>query len=94
MIHVIETEDKLVVTAIGGIAQTKARLVLKEVTIGLQLAAGGSQHLPKLIGVPAVFITTGCHVPAAEALNIGIVDQVTDHSTMDTAMKLALGVCS
>lgn len=29
---------------------------------------------------------------AAEALKLGIVDQVTDHNTVDTAVKFALSV--
>lgn len=35
---------------------------------------------------------TGRHVTAAEALQLGIVDQVTDHKTVDAAVKFALGV--
>lgn len=35
---------------------------------------------------------TGRHVTAAEALKLGIVDQVTDHNTVDAAVKFALGV--
>lgn len=39
----------------------QARLGLPEVTLGLLPAAGGSQRLPRLIGVPAALnlITTG-----------------------------------
>lgn len=35
---------------------------------------------------------TGRHVTAAEALQLGIVDQVTDHNTVDAAVKFALSV--
>ena len=35
---------------------------------------------------------TGRHVTAAEALQLGIVDQVTDHDTVDVAVKFALSV--
>lgn len=35
---------------------------------------------------------TGRHVTAAEALQLGIVDQVTDHNAVDTAVKFALSV--
>lgn len=34
----------------------------------------------------------GRHVTAAEALQLGIVDQVTDHNTVDAAVKFALTV--
>ncbi|XP_054471122.1 peroxisomal bifunctional enzyme [Anoplopoma fimbria] len=110
MIHAIEAANKPVVAAIEGsalggglelalgchyrIAHSKARLGLPEVTLGLLPAAGGSQRLPRLIGVPAALnlITTGRHVTAAEALQLGIVDQVTDHNTVDAAVKFALSV--
>ncbi|XP_042350079.1 peroxisomal bifunctional enzyme [Plectropomus leopardus] len=110
MIHAIEAVNKPVVAAIEGsalggglelalgchyrIAHSKARLGLPEVTLGLLPAAGGSQRLPRLIGVPAALnlITTGRHVTAAEALQLGIVDQVTDHNTVDAAVKFALSV--
>ncbi|XP_070694739.1 peroxisomal bifunctional enzyme isoform X2 [Pempheris klunzingeri] len=108
MIHTIEAAHKPVVAAIEGIAlggglelalgchyriaHSKARLGLPEVTLGLLPAAGGSQRLPRLIGVPAALnlITTGRHVTAAEALQLGIVDVVTDHNTVDAAVKFAL----
>lgn len=35
---------------------------------------------------------TGRHVTAAEALQLGIVDQVTDHNAVDEAVKFALSV--
>ncbi|XP_076602349.1 peroxisomal bifunctional enzyme [Chaetodon auriga] len=110
MIHAIEASNKPVVAAIEGsalggglelalgchyrIAHSKARLGLPEVTLGLLPAAGGSQRLPRLIGVPAALnlITTGRHVTAAEALQLGIVDQVTDQNSVDTAVKFALSV--
>lgn len=108
MIHAIEASDKPVVAAIEGIAvggglelalgchyrisHFKARLGLPEVILGLLPAAGGTQRLPRLIGVPAALdlITTGRHVTAAEALKLGIVDQVTDQNTVEVAVKFAL----
>ncbi|XP_047198672.1 peroxisomal bifunctional enzyme [Hippoglossus stenolepis] len=110
MIHAIEAAHKPVVAAIEGgafggglelalgchyrIAHSKASLGLPEVTLGLLPAAGGSQRLPRLIGVPAALdlITTGRHITAAEALQLGVVDQVTAHSTVDVAVKFALSV--
>ena len=55
---------------------------LPEVKIGLLPGAGGTQRLPRLIGaIPALeIITSGRHVPAAEALKLGIVDEIgTDY---------------
>ncbi|CAN9497833.1 unnamed protein product [Ophioblennius macclurei] len=110
MIHSIEAGAKPVVAAIEGsalggglelalgchyrVAHSKSRLGLPEVTLGLLPAAGGSQRLPRLIGVPAALdlITTGRHVTAAEALQLGLVDHVTDRNTVDAAVKFALSV--
>lgn len=76
------------------IAHTKAILGLPEVTLGLLPGAGGTQRLSRLIGVPAALtlITTGRHVTAAEALQLGIVDEVTDLNVVDAAVKFAQSV--
>ncbi|XP_061696707.1 peroxisomal bifunctional enzyme [Syngnathoides biaculeatus] len=110
MIHAIEAADKPVVAAIEGvalggglelalgchyrIAQAKAKVGLPEVTLGLLPAAGGTQRLPRLTGLPAALdlITTGRHITAAEALELSIVDRLTDHSAVDAAVKFAVSV--
>ncbi|KAM9851412.1 peroxisomal bifunctional enzyme [Aulostomus maculatus] len=76
------------------IAHCKARMGLPEVTLGLLPGAGGTQRLPRLTGIQAALdlITTGRHVTAAEALKLGIVDQVVDRNTVDAAVELALRV--
>lgn len=76
------------------IAHSKARLGLPEVTLGLMPAAGGTQRLPRLIGIPAALelITTGRHISAQEALKLGIVDQVTDENACKMAVEFALNV--
>ncbi|XP_068184977.1 peroxisomal bifunctional enzyme [Antennarius striatus] len=73
------------------IAHSKARLGLPEVTLGLLPAAAGTQRLPRLIGIPAALnlITTGRHVTAAEALQLGLVDQVIDHNIIVSAMRFS-----
>ncbi|MBN3295190.1 ECHP enzyme, partial [Amia calva] len=107
LIDDIEASEKPVVAAIEGvalggglelalgchyrIAHIKARLGLPEVTLGLLPAAGGTQRLPRLAGIPAALdlITTGRHVSAQEALKLGIVDQVTDGNARDVAVEFA-----
>jgi 3-hydroxyacyl-CoA dehydrogenase len=51
---------------------------LPEVRIGLLPGAGGTQRLPRVAGAMTALemITSGRHVPAAEALGLGIVDEV------------------
>ncbi|XP_032423319.1 peroxisomal bifunctional enzyme [Xiphophorus hellerii] len=110
MVHLIEAASKPVVAAIEGIAlggglelalschyriaHSKARLGFPEVALGLLPGAGGTQRLPRLIGVPASLdlITTGRQVTAAEARQLGIVDEVTDLNAVDAAVKFAQSV--
>ncbi|XP_077583622.1 peroxisomal bifunctional enzyme [Stigmatopora nigra] len=110
MIHAIEAANKPVVAAIEGIAlggglelalgchyrvaHSKAKVGLPEVTLGLLPAAGGTQRLPRLTGIPAALdlITTGRHISAVEALKLSIVDRLTDHNTVDAAVKFAKSV--
>ncbi|XP_062988414.1 peroxisomal bifunctional enzyme isoform X2 [Elgaria multicarinata webbii] len=69
----------------------QARVGLPEVTLGLLPGAGGTQRLPRLIGVPAALdiITTGKHVPATEALKLGILDELVEENTVEAAISLA-----
>ncbi|NXV90867.1 ECHP enzyme, partial [Calonectris borealis] len=73
------------------IAHVKAQMGLPEVTIGLLPGAEGTQRLPRLIGVPAALdiITTGRHIPATEALKLGLVDEVVEENTVEAAIHLA-----
>ncbi|MGC1496975.1 MAG: 3-hydroxyacyl-CoA dehydrogenase NAD-binding domain-containing protein [Sulfitobacter sp.] len=62
------------------IAQPSARVGLPEVHLGLLPGAGGTQRLPRLIGVEHALdaITSGRHIKAAEALAMGIIDQIKE----------------
>ncbi|XP_062438705.1 peroxisomal bifunctional enzyme [Rhea pennata] len=73
------------------VAHVQARMGLPEVTIGLLPGAEGTQRLPRLIGIPAALdiITTGRHVPATEALKLGMVDEVVEDNTAEAAIHLA-----
>ena len=90
-------------TALGGglelalachyrIAIPSARLGLPEVKLGLLPGAGGTQRLPRVIGVAAALsmIVTGDPVMAARALEIGLLDRVAQEgSLVDEALILA-----
>ena len=56
----------------------KTVLALPEVQIGLTPGAGGSQRLPRLIGVRAALdmILTGKNIRAKKAMQIGLVDEL------------------
>ncbi len=67
---------------------------LPEVRIGIVPGAGGTQRLPRLAGplVAPEMITSGRHVPADEAMTLGLVDEVaTDlrHAAVARARALA-----
>jgi 3-hydroxyacyl-CoA dehydrogenase len=76
-------------TALGGglelamgcharIAEPTAAMGLPEVTLGLIPGAGGTQRLPRLIGVEEALrvIVEGKPVPAPEALRLGLIDAI------------------
>jgi 3-hydroxyacyl-CoA dehydrogenase len=62
------------------IAVRSAKIGLPEVLIGVIPGGGGTQRLPRLIGVEAALeiIATGKHLPAQEAFELGILDAVID----------------
>lgn len=103
----IEASPLLVVsalhgTALGGgleialgshyrIAVPSARVGLPEVLIGVMPGAGGTQRLPRLIGVEKSIevITSGRQIGAAEALELGILDRVEDGAPRDIGLTYA-----
>src|SRR5512141_416731 len=62
----------------------KTVLALPEVQIGLIPGAGGSQRLPRLIGVRAALdmILTGKNIRAKKALQIGLIDEMVHPSIL------------
>lgn len=72
----------------------KARFGLPEVKLGLVPGYGGTQRLPKLIGVPRALevMMTGRNIEAQEALTIGLVNRIVVEAdplreTMDYARQ-------
>jgi enoyl-CoA hydratase/carnithine racemase len=57
-----------------------ARIGLPEVGLGIIPGSGGTQRLPRTVGLPKArdLVYSGRHVDAAEALEIGLVDRVAD----------------
>ncbi len=62
------------------VAVPEAKVGLPEVLIGIIPGGGGTQRLPRLIGPKAALdmIVTGRHVPAPEAKDLGIIDDIVD----------------
>lgn len=72
------------------IASTKAALGLPEVSLGLIPGYGGTQRLTQLVGRAKAleYIMTGRQVKADEAFEVGLVNQVTEHSAVDEAKSM------
>ena len=104
----IETGPKPVIAAINGnclggglemamachyrIAAKGVNLGQPEVQIGLIPGAGGTQRLPRLIGLPSAMemITTGQPIKAEKAKDKGLVDEVTaPEELLEAAIKAA-----
>ena len=62
------------------IADNKAFVGLPEVNLGLLPGGGGTQRLPRLAGPAEALkmMLTGAHIPAKKALDLGIVDKISD----------------
>ncbi len=73
------------------IASTRAAVGLPEILLGIIPGAGGTQRLPRLIGAAAArrLILTGRHVPAEEALGLGILDEVVAPEELDALVQQA-----
>ncbi len=108
VVNVIEKSAKPVVaaihgTALGGglelamgchfrVAAQSAACGLPEVKLGLLPGAGGTQRLPRLVGVSKALdmMTSGESIGAAEAMNLGLFDEIVpDHVLLDRAVALA-----
>ena len=108
LVDTIEASAKPVVAAIHGmalggglevalgahyrIATPTAKLGLPEVTLGLLPGAGGTQRLPRLVGVEAALgmIVSGAPIPADKAAEIGLVDQlVAEDQLAEAAIAFA-----
>ena len=105
VIAAVEALDKPVVAAIHGTAlgggfelalgchyrvmDKNAVVGLPEVTLGIIPGAGGTQRLPRLIGMTAAIdmITSGRRVDAAEALKLGMADAIADDDLLASVRK-------
>jgi 3-hydroxyacyl-CoA dehydrogenase len=97
---IIENGGKPVVaaihgTALGGglelalicnyrVAVPSAKVGLPEVNLGLLPGAGGTQRLPRIVGVEVALdlITTGRPIGAKEALKLGVVDSLAEEGKL------------
>jgi 3-hydroxyacyl-CoA dehydrogenase len=107
VVNAIEASPKPVVaavhgTALGGgfelalgaharIASSDAQFGLPEVKLGIIPGAGGTQRLPRLVGVPAAMeiAASGRRLSAAEAVKLAVVERIATGDLVDEAKTLA-----
>ncbi len=107
LLDTIEASAKLVVaaihgTALGGGFETalsahyrcaiaSAKIGLPEVKLGLIPGAGGTQRVPRLVGVKASLdlITAGAPIGAAQAREMGLIDKIVDGDLRQSAIAWA-----
>ena len=68
------------------IADVNAFVGLPEVNLGLLPGGGGTQRLPRLTGPSEALkmMLSGSHVPAKKALNMGILDEISENVVEDS----------
>jgi 3-hydroxyacyl-CoA dehydrogenase len=109
-IHAVEGSVKPIVAAIHGtafggglevalgchyrVAVPGAKIGLPEVKLGLLPGAGGTQRLPRLIGIEAALgiIVSGDPVPATQAAKSGVIDKIIEGDLLEGAMDYARGL--
>lgn len=107
VIGALEISSKPVVaaihgTALGGgletalgchyrVASKSAKVGLPEVKLGILPGAGGTQRLPRVVGVPMALemITSGTPIGAKKALEVGLIDEIAGDDLKASAMAFA-----
>jgi len=106
-IDAIENSPKPIVAAIHGtafggglesalachyrVAVATAQVGLPEVKLGILPGAGGTQRLPRLIGIEAALniIVSGDPVPATQAAKVGVIDKIVEGDLLEGAIAFA-----
>ena len=107
VIRAIEDSPKPIIAAIHGsalgggfevalgchfrIAESRAKVGLPEVTLGLLPGAGGTQRLPRLIGIKAALdmIISGRPITAQRAFELGAIDEIASGELVNAAVTIA-----
>ncbi len=89
-------------TALGGgvelalachyrVATPDAKVGFPEVGLGILPGAGGTQRLPRLVGVRAALemIVGGAPIPASRAMELGLLDELIEGDLLSGALKFA-----
>ena len=73
------------------VAAPDTRLGLPEIKLGLIPGAGGTQRLPRLVGVEKALdmILSGNPIPAKDALSVGLIDEIVEGDLIAGAVAFA-----
>ncbi len=73
------------------LATPRAKFGLPEIKLGLVPGYGGTQRLPRLVGMSAALeiMMSGRMVPAEEALRLGLANRIVDGDAIDAAVEYA-----
>jgi 3-hydroxyacyl-CoA dehydrogenase len=111
-INAVESSVKPIVAAIHGtafggglevalgcqyrVAIAGAKIGLPEVKLGLLPGAGGTQRLPRLIGIEAALgiIVSGDPVLATQAAKAGVIDKIIEGDLLEGALDYARGLAA
>ncbi|KAJ3254924.1 hypothetical protein HK103_006721 [Boothiomyces macroporosus] len=76
------------------IAGEKAKIGFPETNLAIIPGAGGTQRLPRLIGVPKAkeLIFTGAILDSKQALQVGLVNKAVDASALPASIEFAKGL--
>jgi 3-hydroxyacyl-CoA dehydrogenase len=107
VIHYVESSSRPVIAAIGGacmggglelalgchyrVTQPGAQIALPEVKLGLLPGAGGTQRLPRLVGVEAALnmIVSGATVPSEQLKGTALFDHFVEGDLLEGALAFA-----
>jgi 3-hydroxyacyl-CoA dehydrogenase len=109
VIRIIEASDKPVIAAIAGVAMggglelalgcdariaaASAQVALPEVKLGILPGAGGTQRLPRVVGVETALnmIVSGATVAASDLRSTALFDQIIEGDLLAGALAFARG---
>jgi 3-hydroxyacyl-CoA dehydrogenase len=89
--HALGGGFELALACDARIAAPGTRVGLPEVTLGMIPGAGGTQHLPRLVGIARAvdLVCTGRRIDTEEALRLGLIDAIAEGDLREAAIAHA-----
>jgi 3-hydroxyacyl-CoA dehydrogenase len=85
--HALGGGFELALACDARIAARGTRVGLPEVTLGMIPGAGGTQHVPRIVGIAKAIelVCTGRRIDAEEALRLGLIDAIAEGDLREAA---------